>query len=683
MKILLVDDNANDRKIVRHNLEKRGEQTVVEACNGKEGIELARSEKPDLIISDAMMPVMDGFQFLRSIKSDEELSNIPFIFYSAVYTGHKEEELALSLGAEAFLVKPLEPKIFWSEVREILDSRKDKEDTREETRLTQDNGVFLSKYSVIVAAKLEDKVRELEETLIQCKKTEDALKASEERYRGLLESVTDYIYTVTVKDNLPVASSHSPGCLSVTGFTPEEFAAEPMLWYHMVHLEDRPAVLEQVSGMLSGKIVPLEHRIVHKDGGVRWVRNTPVMRNGEQGQIMAYDGLISDITERRKLENQLLHSQKMEALGTLVGGIAHDFNNILMVIIGYVNILKNEMIKDNRPVSYLEEVLTASERACALTKSLLAFGRKQEMTAKASNINVIVSGVEKMLRRLLREDIELHFILSEEELVIMADQLQIEQILFNLAINARDAMPSGGTISISIGTILIDQEFRNLNGFGEPGKYSLLTFSDNGTGMDEQTRQRIFEPFFTTKDLGRGTGLGLSMCHGIVAQHKGYIECQSTPGSGTTFKIYLPLISDRVEINQHVAKVPLPGGTELILLAEDDQQLRALFGKMLAKQGYSVIEAMDGEDALNKFIEHGNDIHLVIVDCIMPKMNGKEVCREIAKLNPQMRFIFTSGYTADIFDDNDFEEFKIHFLSKPVKQNELLQCVRCALNGNQ
>jgi PAS domain S-box-containing protein len=353
MKILVVDDNANDRKIVRHNLERRGGQTVVEAGNGREGLDLARSEKPDLIISDALMPVMDGFQFLRSIKSDEELGSIPFIFYSAVYTGHKEEELALSLGAEAFLVKPLEPEIFWGEVRDILGSRKEMEDTTAKTRLTQDNGVFLSKYSAIVAAKLEDKIRELEETLVQCKKTEGALKESEERYRSLLESVTDYIYTVTVTDNLPVASSHSPGCLAVTGFTPEEFAADPMLWYHMVHEEDRPAVLEQAAGVLSGKSVPLEHRIVHKDGRVRWVRNTPVMRNDGQGRIMAYDGLISDITERRKLENQLLHSQKMEALGTLVGGIAHDFNNILMVIIGYVNILKNEMIKDNRPVNYL------------------------------------------------------------------------------------------------------------------------------------------------------------------------------------------------------------------------------------------------------------------------------------------------------------------------------------------
>jgi two-component system cell cycle sensor histidine kinase/response regulator CckA len=327
-------------------------------------------------------------------------------------------------------------------------------------------------------------------------------------------------------------------------------------------------------------------------------------------------------------------------------------------------------------------VLTAAERACTLTKSLLAFGRKQEIATKISNLNAIVGGVEKMLTRLLREDIELRVILSEEELVIMGDQLQIEQILFNLAINSRDAMPSGGVISIRTDKFEIDQEFRNINGFGEPGKYALLIFSDNGMGMDEETLQRIFEPFFTTKDTGMGTGLGLSMCHGIVAQHNGYIECQSTPGFGTTFKIYLPLIAGKVESKQTLPGGLLPGGTEFILLAEDDRQLRSLCGKILTKQGYKVIEAEDGEDALNKFIEHVNDIRLVIVDCIMPKTNGKEVCREIAQLNPQMRFIFTSGYTADIFGEKDFEGLKIHFLPKPVKQSELLQCVRYALDGN-
>jgi len=680
MKILIADDNADDRKLLRYNLERHGCKTIIEARDGWEGLDLAKRDKPDLIISDALMPRMDGFQFLRLIKSDEELQLIPFIFYSSVYTGHKEEELARSLGAEAFLVKPQEPEKFWETVNGIINMHEVVKLKPLSAELTEEKEEFLNKYSVVVTSKLEEKIRELEDMLEQREIAEEALKESEARYRCLLESVTDYIYTVNITNNLPVASSHGPGCRAVTGYGPEEFADDPMLWYRMVHEEDRPAILEQATRVLSGNVSPLEHRIIHKDGGIRWVRNTPVLRSDQQGRVLSYDGLISDITERRKLENQLHHAQKMEALGTLVGGIAHDFNNILMIITGYVNLMKSEMNKNNQPVHYIAEVLAAAERAVNLTRALLTFGKKQEIAAKAVNLNGIVRNVEKMLIRLLREDIELQISLTEEDLVIMCDQPQIEQVLMNLAINARDAMPLGGIITISTVSFEIDREFEKYNGFGDPGKYALLIFTDNGEGMSEETRQRIFEPFFTTKEVGKGTGLGLSVCHGIITQHNGYISCYSKPGRGTTFKIYLPTIIAEEEKTQLTAPGPPPPGTETILLAEDDQQLRSFCRELLAKHGYTVIEAVDGEDALSRFLEHRDEIGLVIVDGIMPKMNGRDVHAEITRLKPGVKVIITSGYAADIFERNEIGSKKIHFLAKPVMPGELLHYVRKVLD---
>jgi two-component system, cell cycle sensor histidine kinase and response regulator CckA len=682
MKILIADDNADDRKLLRYNLERHGCRNIIEARDGWEGLDLTKRDKPDLIISDALMPRMDGFQFLRLIKSDKELQLIPFIFYSSVYTGHKEEELARSLGAEAFLTKPQEPEKFWETVTGILEMREAILTKPFSAELAEEKEEFLNKYSVVVTAKLEEKIRELEDMLEQRTIAEQALKESEARYRFLLESVTDYIYTVNIVNNLPVSSYHGPGCLAVTGYSPEEFTDDPMLWYRMVHGEDRPAVLEQANRVISGNVSPLEHRIIHKDGEIRWVRNTPVLRSDQKGCILAYDGLISDITERRKLENQLHHAQKMEALGTLVRGIAHDFNNILMVITGYVNLMQSEMDKDNQQAQYFPEVLAAAERAVNLTRALLTFGKKQEIMARAVNLNGIVSNVDKMLKQLLREDIDLQLTLTEKELVILCDQPQIEQVLMNLAINARDAMPLGGIVTISTMSFEIDGKFREDNGYGDQGQYALLIFSDNGEGMDEQTRQRIFEPFYTTKEVGKGTGLGLAVCHGIITQHNGFINCSSKPGWGTTFKIFLPLITADLQQDQLIAPGPSPRGTETILLAEDDQQLRLLCRELLTSHGYTVIEAVDGEDALTIFHEHREEIGLVIVDGIMPKMNGRDVHTEIKRITPEMKVIIISGYSADVFENDEMDYKNIHFLAKPVKPDDLLQYVRKVLDEN-
>jgi CheY-like chemotaxis protein len=288
---------------------------------------------------------------------------------------------------------------------------------------------------------------------------------------------------------------------------------------------------------------------------------------------------------------------------------------------------------------------------------------------------------EQLLRRLIREDIELTLTLNGSALTVMADTAQIEQVLMNLVTNARDAMPRGGKLTIRTAATELEREFIDVHGFGAPGRYALLTFSDNGEGMNEKTRQRIFEPFFTTKEPGKGTGLGLAVSYGIIKQHNGFINCYSEPGTGTTFRIYLPLITAEAVQSVSAAPAPMPGGTEVILLAEDDEQVRTFGKTLLERSGYTVVEAVDGEDALAKFLEHRDEIMLVIVDVIMPRMNGRELYEEIIRVHPGMKVIFTSGYTADVFPNDEMAGKEMHFLAKPIVAGELLRYVRKVLDG--
>jgi PAS domain S-box-containing protein len=404
---------------------------------------------------------------------------------------------------------------------------------------------------------------------------------------------------------------------------------------------------------------------------------------GPDGKLQGSIHFARDITERKSLEKQIQHAQKMEAIGTLAGGIAHDFNNILTAIIGYANLLEMHMAKDAPLATHLDGILSAAERAAYLTKSLLAFSRKQEIELKPTDLNKVIANVEKMLKRLIREDIDFSTGLANEELTVMADAAQLEQILMNFTANARDAICGNGMITIGAKLVELGDEFSVIHEFGAPGRYALLTFSDTGSGMDEQTRQRIFEPFFTTKEAGKGTGLGLSVAYGIIRQHNGFITCYSEPGSGTTFRVYLPLISEPAELGKFIPDVILPRGTETLLLAEDDAMTRKLSRLVLEDSGYRVIEAANGEEAVAQFIAHKDEIRLVLIDIIMPRMNGREVFRQMERIRPDIKAIFVSGYTADIFQKEEiFVEGK-NFLSKPLLHKELLVAVRNLLDNKE
>jgi two-component system cell cycle sensor histidine kinase/response regulator CckA len=406
----------------------------------------------------------------------------------------------------------------------------------------------------------------------------------------------------------------------------------------------------------------------------------------EKGIVVIYE----DITERKRaeeekcrLEAQLFQAQKMEAVGQLAGGVAHDFNNILTAIIGYGNLLKTELREDDPLLSYAAQILNAAERAANLTHDLLTFSRRQFISPNPRHLNTIIRNIERLLARLIGENIELSIELAETDLTVMADSTHIDQVLMNLAANARDAMPNGGSLIIRTELLKLDHRFIKAHGYGKSGDYALVSFEDTGEGMDDKTRIRIFEPFFTTKEIGKGTGLGLAIVYGIIKQHDGYINVYSEPGKGTTFKIYLPLTQSVAEDVRQTDLLPVQKGTETILIVEDDMQVRNLMKEVIIKSGYSILEAVDGEDAIRVFSKNKDAIHLIILDVMMPKKNGKEVYDAIQRVIPDPKVIFISGYSADVIQRKNILKKGSHFISKPVSPTELLNMVRKVLDKKE
>lgn len=371
----------------------------------------------------------------------------------------------------------------------------------------------------------------------------------------------------------------------------------------------------------------------------------------------------------------------MEAIGQLAGGIAHDFNNILTTLAGYASLLQMTLDETDPLQMYIEQILSASQKAANLTRSLLVFSRQQQVNLLPLDINNVISGTQKLLKRLLTEDISLDVVLAADKATVMADAVQIDQILFNLVTNARDAMPKGGKLIIETSTVIVDDEFMMYHGLDRPGKYHVLCVSDTGCGMDETARKKIFDPFFTTKEVGKGTGLGLATVYGIVMQHGGHITVYSEPGKGTTFRVYFPAIQAETREEQ-VLPPDIRPGSETVLVAEDNEEVRALMKNMLTKHGYNVIEAVDGQDAIDIFRIHGGGIKLMIMDAVMPRKNGRESYEEIHAIDPGVKVIFISGYTRDIVLDKGIEEGDFHFIPKPIYPSALLNKVREVLDGS-
>ena len=468
--------------------------------------------------------------------------------------------------------------------------------------------------------------------------------------------------------------------LELYGLTRETFPGGVEAWQNGLHPEDRDGTIEECQAALRGeKEWNTEFRIVVPDGTVKHIKANGIVIRDSEGNPVRMLGINFDITEHRNLERQLRQTQKMEAIGQLASGVAHDFNNILQAIFANLHIIRMKQTDNDFEIEELGEIDALSNRAVALTQSLLTFSRKHHSNPQPMDLNSSVRDMEKILARTIGEDIRLSLQLTEANTSVHADSNQIGQILINLAANARDAMPGGGELGIRTERVFLDDAFMELHGYGTSGEYALMTISDSGAGMDAATRQRAFEPFFTTKEVGKGTGLGLSMVYGITRQHNGFVDVYSEMGKGTVFKVYLPALDGKVEAKESKRHFELESATETILLVEDDSNLRRTMTRMLEGFGHKVIEACDGDEAISRYFEHKDEIDLVLMDVIMPRKSGGDAYQELKAMEPDLKIILMSGYAGDFLSGKLDINADVHFISKPVYPRELHGKIRAVL----
>ncbi|HEY1924341.1 MAG TPA: PAS domain S-box protein, partial [Candidatus Acidoferrum sp.] len=516
-------------------------------------------------------------------------------------------------------------------------------------------------------------------------RAERSRQEAETKYRTLIEQVAaiSYIAELGMEGQWLYVS---PQVETMFGFTADEWLAESRDWVKHIHPEDRKVVEVAEEASKRGERFQAEYRIVRKDGRIIWVSDTAAVVPGSDSHPLM-EGIIVDITDKKQLEGQLQQSRRMEAVGRLAGGIAHDFNNLLTIIKGYTELalMRAKGLPELR--SDIERIEDASERAAGLVRQLLAFSRRQVMQPKVLDLNSIVVGLDKLLRRLMDEDIEMVTVANQTVGAIKADPGQIEQVIMNLVVNARDAMPDGGRLTVETSNAELDSIYARDHASVKPGRYVMLAVSDTGVGMSAETVAHIFEPFYTTKESGRGTGLGLSTVYGIVKQSGGYIWVYSELNHGTTFKVYLPRVEEAVELTRDTKSTPPPirerSGKETILLVEDEPELRELTRTVLTARGYKVIEAVNAEDAerlANESYSRGAKIHLLLTDVIMPGVSGRELAKRVLALQPSVRVLYMSGYTYNVIAQNGTLERGVAFLQKPFSPSGLVEKVREVLD---
>ena len=676
MTILIVDDHEPNLYQLQVLLGGTGYQ-VVTAVNGAEALAKARQNPPDLIVSDILMPVMDGFALCREWKKDERLRQIPFVFYTATYTGECDREFALSLGAEQFLVKPEEPEVFLRTIREVI-QQVQRPPARVPIEAPQQEEVgYLKQYNEALIRKLEAKMqqleqanRELERDITERKRAEEALRESEERFRRIVETAEEGIWMIDAANKTTFANKKMAEML---GYTLEAMMGVSL--FDFMEEEEHALAERNVERRRQGISEEHDFKFRRRDGSPLWalLATSPVL--DEAGRYAGALAMVTDITRRRQLQEQFLRAQKMEAVGRLAGGVAHDFNNLLTIITGYSQLLLENLATGDRLRGYAEAISTAGDRAAGLTRQLLAFSRQQVLAPRVLDLNVVVGNVSKMLRRLIGEDIDLVTVEGHGLGRVKADPGQLEQVIMNLAVNARDAMPNGGKLTIETANVELDEEYSRRHYPMTPGSCVMLAISDTGCGMDAETQAHIFEPFFTTKETGKGTGLGLATVYGIVKQSGGYVWVYSEVEQGTTFKIYLPLVEEALEAAE-VKAVAAAGGSETVLLVEDEGEVRSLARRVLEEKGYRVLEAGNGEDALLVAEQHKGPIHLLLTDVVMPGMSGRELGERLTPLRRDMKILYMSGYTDDAILQHDVLGPDTAFLQKPFTPDAIARKLR-------
>jgi len=502
---------------------------------------------------------------------------------------------------------------------------------------------------------------------------EAALRESEERYRTLVEGVRDIIFALSPEGTI---ASLNPAFETITGLRREEWVGQP--FERLVHPEDLPLALELLGRVVRGEVRPASQFRVRTAKGDYRVGEFSATPQLHEGRLVGILGIGRDVTERVQLEQQLRQAQKMEAVGRLAGGIAHDFNNILTAITGYADLLLEDLGATDPRRQDADEIHKAADRAAGLTRQLLAFSRQQVLQPTVLEVNKLVSDLEKMLRRLLGEDVELGTRLAPTTGRVKADPGQLEQVIMNLAVNARDAMPNGGKLTLETGNVDLDEAYAADHYPARAGPFVLLAVSDTGIGMSEETQAHMFEPFFTTKEKGKGTGLGLATVYGIIKQSGGFIWVYSEVGHGTTFKLYLPRVEELAERASQPAQAPARAarGTETVLVVEDEAPVRSVARQVLERHGYTVLEAPSAEAALDIATRYSGTIHLLLTDVVMPGLNGRELASRLATMRPDARVIFMSGYTDDAVTRHGVLEPGSAYVQKPFTPDAIARKVR-------
>jgi len=504
---------------------------------------------------------------------------------------------------------------------------------------------------------------------------------SKEQLLKLSQTVMQNPVSVLITDLEGRIEFVNPRFTQITGYQAEEVIGQnpSLLQSGQTDPDQYKKMWETIS---SGRMWSGELYNQCKNGAYFWEHATISPIRNVAGAITHFMAFKEEITERKQLEAQLRHAQKMEAVGQLAGGVAHDFNNLLTAIIGFGTLLQYTIDSEDPRRRHIDHILGAAERATQLTGSLLALSRKQMMKLVATDLVGLARNHTRFLERVIGEDVTLETEFCSQPLIVHADGGQLEQVFMNLATNGRDAMPGGGRLRFKLEGVQLDREFCRQHDFGEPGAYALISISDTGIGMDQETQKKIFEPFFTTKEVGRGTGLGLSIVYGIVKQHNGQVTVSSAPGgAGTTFSVYLPIVAQVEEQLQPAAVTMPPGGDETILIAEDDPAVRALMETVLEERGYRVILSRDGQEAVELYRAHREAVDLCVFDVIMPRKNGKEACEELRQLDPGLKVLLVSGYTADLMGSRGIQVDEVDLMMKPVRPIELAGKVREMLDG--
>ncbi|HQU82754.1 MAG TPA: PAS domain S-box protein [Pyrinomonadaceae bacterium] len=507
------------------------------------------------------------------------------------------------------------------------------------------------------------------------KQTEEKLRQSERQFKTLVDEAPESIY---IQSEGKFAYINQTAVKMFGAESYKDLIGTPVMERIPPEAKTRVANIIQTFNLQKRQLPLFEEVFLKIDGssGVGEITAIPFEYGGKDGALV----FVRETTQKKRLEEELLQSKKMDSIGRLAGGIAHDFNNLLTVIMSYTALASRNVVNNEKVSAYLENIKTASERAAKLTNQLLAFARKQIISPHNLSLNDEINKIYGLIARLIGEDIEIKLFLRENLWQIKADEGQIEQILINLAANARDAMPKGGKLTIETDNVFLDESYTSKHQDVTPGEFVQLSVSDNGSGMDKAIQEHIFEPFFTTKEIGKGTGLGLAMCHGIIKQNGGHIWLYSEPGQGTTFKIYLPRVTESEKpISQNEFPKEIKG-TETILLVEDEAMVRGITVETLRTFGYNIIECGSGKEAIEKAKSHKDKIHLLLTDVVMPGMSGKELSLELQKIIPELRILYVSGYTENTIVHHGILEDEVEFVPKPYNINHLATKVREVLD---